>query len=204
MRHAALVTSVFLSLAALPNAAEGAEQVDAAPIPTTPDDLLVNLQAPVPIENVRALARVRDGVNLEISYDLPDVGRVSVAVHAQDDGSGRGVVRVGDAVVAEVAVVGGAVASEAADLSDLRPAQAHAVAASVLQIWREPAVTKALDDRDLKCTVAGGIAGATAGVLVASVCGIFFKKPKCVGAGYGAYYKASGYITDKCNGAQNS
>lgn len=204
MHHAALVTSHSLSLAA-PDVAESAAQVDdSAPIPTTPDDLLVSLQVPVPLENVRARVDVRDGVNLEISYDLPDVGRVSVALHAQDDGSGRGLVRVGDAVVAEVAVVGGIVASEAADLSDLRPAQAHAVAASVLQVWHEPAVTEALDDRDLKCTVAGGIAGATAGVLVTSVCGIFFKRPKCVGAGYGAYYKAWDYITDKCNGAQNN
>lgn len=55
MHFAALATSLSLSLAAAPDVAERAAQVDdCAPIPTTPDDLLVSLQAPVPLENVRA------------------------------------------------------------------------------------------------------------------------------------------------------
>jgi hypothetical protein len=197
MHQTALITSLSLNLVAAP--AERGQQVDNehAPLVAMPDDdFLAGLQAPIPLD-------VRHGAALDVSYDIGVVGRVSITVDAQDDRSGRGRVMVGDAVVVEVEVIEGAVVSEAVDLSALTPSQVHAVAASVLQVWHEPAVTAVLGDRAFKCTVAGGIAGATAGVLVFAACGVFIKKPKCVGAGYGAYHKAWGYIADKCNGAQN-
>lgn len=38
---------------------------------------------------------------------------------------------------------------------------------------------------------------------VFSACGLATKSPKCFGYGFGALYSVSGYISDKCNGAQN-
>jgi hypothetical protein len=151
---------------------------------------------------------VADG-DLEIAFDLRGVGHVSVAVYTEDEDAGRGLVTVGDAIVAEIGFVDGAVAWQTSDLSTLTPPQLHAVAASIVQVWHEDAVTEALsaataDVRDLKCNVAGGIAGATASILVGGTCGIIVKKLKlCGNAGTAAYWKVSGYISDKCNGVQN-
>src|SRR5690606_9908752 len=135
-----------------------------APTAPSPDDFFENLQVPVEIENVDIFVEVSDDIHLGISYELPEVGRVSVTVHGEEDGSGFGFVTVGDAIVTEVGVVDGALVRERADLTDLSPAEAHAVAASVFQIWHEDAVTRALsavsfESRDVKCQVAGGIAG---------------------------------------------
>lgn len=178
-------------------------------VPTTPNEFSDSLQAPVALENVRPVVELRDGIRLEVSYDLQEVGRVSIAVHTDDDGSGSGLVAVGEAVVAELRFTEGSVTREAADFSVLGSAQAHTVAASFVQIWHEDAVIEAftvatVDDRDLKCKVAGALAGATAGVLVGASCGIFFKSPTGCGKAAGtAFGYASFYITDKCNGAQN-
>lgn len=207
MYHTSVVALLSLSLAVVPATAESAPQVgDPAPA----DDFLDSLQAPVPLENVRVQMDVSDGINLEISYSLREIGHVSVAVHGEEDGSGRGLVTVGDAIVAEVEFVAGALVKESADLTSLRPAQAHAVAASVIQVWQEDVVTEALttatfDARDLKCTVAGGIAGATAGILVAGTCSIFSKNlAKCGGYSGTAYGVVSHYVSAKCNKAQNN
>lgn len=175
----------------------------AAPAPaTTAEEFFASLQAPVSLEDVAV--DVADN-QLEIGFSLREVGHVSVAVHAEDDGSGRGLVTVGGAVVAEVGLVDGAVAWEESDFSKLSPAQAQAVAASLLQVWHADAVTAALlDSRDLKCSWAGKIAGATIGIAVFSGCGLVTKNPKCYGWGFGAGSGVAGYITDKCNGAQNN
>lgn len=167
------------------------------------DDFFVSLQAPVSLEDVRVLLDARDGIHLETSYNLREAGDVSIAVHGEDDGSGLGLVIVGDAIVAEVEFVDGALVREWFDLTDLRPDQAHAVAASVLQVWHEDTVTEALtaamfDARDLKCTVAGGIAGASAGVMVMASCTIFLKNlTQCGGYSGTAYGVVSNYISNK-------
>lgn len=200
MQHTVVVASLLFSLVA--PAAESAEESPPAPVPpATADEFVARLQAPVALENIRADAA--DG-HLEISFSLREVGDVFVAVYAEDEDSGRGLVTVGDAVVTEIGFVDGAVAWEASDFSALSPAQAHAVVASLLQVWHEEAVMNALlEDRDLKCTLVGKIAGATIGVAVFSGCGLVMKSPKCIGYGYGALHSVSGYISDKCNGAQN-
>ncbi|WAS95365.1 hypothetical protein [Nannocystis punicea] len=181
-------------------------------VPATPpaaaDEFLVGLQAPIPLKNVRARLEHDGGIELEIDYDLQDIGHVSVALHGAEDGSGLGVVTIANAVVGEVEFAGGEVVWERTDLSALEPAQAQVVGASILQVWDDEHVTEALglvppDDRDLKCSVASGLAGGTAAVMVASICGVFLKAPSCLGAGYGTFHKVSGYIADKCNGAQN-
>lgn len=201
MHYAALVTSLSLSLSAAPEAAESAAHVDvSASMPAAPEDFLASLQAPVTLENVRA--EVADGW-LDISFHLRDVGNVSVTVLAEEEGSGRGVVMVDYFVVTEVEFTDGAVAREASDFSSLSPAQALTVAAGLVQVWHEDAVTEALHDRDLKCTVAGKIAGSTIGLAVFAGCGLATKSPKCYGYGYGVLHTVSGYITNKCNGAQN-
>lgn len=97
MHSAALVTSLFLSLAAAPGVAVSAAHVDdSAPVPTTPDDFLAGLEAPVPLENLRAVVDLSDGVNLEVNYNLRSVGAVSIALHTDDGGSGLGLVAVGE------------------------------------------------------------------------------------------------------------
>ena len=60
------------------------------------------------------------------------------------------------------------------------------------------------ESRDTKCTVAGGIAGATAGTLVGGACFLLFKKKMCGTAGTSVGKYVSGWIADKCNGAQNT
>ncbi|MDC0670461.1 hypothetical protein [Nannocystis radixulma] len=202
MHHTIAVASLFLSLTGASPPAESAP----AAVPPAIDDFVASLEAPVPLESISA--DVADGI-LEIDYDVRGVGDVSVAVHTEDEGSGRGLVTVGDAIVAEIGFVDGALAWQTSDLSTLTPPQAHAVAASLVQVWHEDVVTEALsaatvESRDLKCAVAGGIAGATASILVGGTCGIITKKLKfCGNAGTAAYWKVSGYISDKCNGAQN-
>ncbi|MFY0539814.1 hypothetical protein [Nannocystis pusilla] len=119
-----------------------------------------------------------EGIRLEVSYDLQEVGRVSIALHTDDDGSGVGIVAIGETVIAELRFAEGSPAWETADFSALDPAQVHAVVASIVQVWHEDAVLVAftvatVDDRDFKCKVAGSLAGATAGILVGAGCGIF-------------------------------
>ncbi|WAS96486.1 hypothetical protein [Nannocystis punicea] len=206
MRHPPAIASLLLSLAAAPPAAESAERPTALAPPATTDDFLARLEAPVALENIDADAA--DGA-LEIGFDLRGVRRVSLAMYTEGEGSGRGLVTVDDAIVAEVGFVDGAVAWQTIDLSTLTPPQAHAVAASIVQVWHEKVITEALsaatvDVRDLKCTVAGVIAGATASIILGGTCGILWKNiPMCGNAGTAAYWKVSGYIADKCNGAQN-
>ena len=183
------IVSSFLSIAATP-----------AP-EATAGEFLASLQAPVALEDLAV--DVADN-ELEISFGLRQVGHVSVAVYAEGDGSGRSLVTVGGAVVAEVGFVNGAVAWEESDFSELSPAQAQALTASLMQVWHAHAVTAALPNaRDLKCTWAGKIAGATIGVAVFAGCGVVTKSPGCYGHGIGAGYGVARYITDKCNGAQN-
>lgn len=176
------------------------------PAPIAPGvDFLGGLQARVALENLDVSLDLSDGVSLEVEYDLPEVGRVTMDVSGEVDGPGYGAVMLGDAILAEVWFRDGRVAEEATDLAGLRPAQAHAVAASVVQVWEAANFTEALDDsRDLKCTVAGGIAGATAGTLVGGSCFLFFKKKMCGTAGTTVAKYVSGWIADKCNGAQNT
>ena len=204
MHYKAVLLPLFLSLAA--SVAQGDEPSPMSVTPTAPtDDFVAGLQAaPVPFENVKVLLDVNDEISLEVSYDLLEVGHVSITVHGEDDGSGHGLVRVGDTVVAEVELVDGAVVWEATDSSTLSPAQAHAAAASIMQVWHEDAVTAALDSRGLKCWWAGKIAGATIGVAVFGGCGLVTKSPSCYGHGVGVGYGVAGYITAKCNGAQNT
>ncbi|MBZ5713694.1 hypothetical protein [Nannocystis pusilla] len=202
MHHTVAVASLFLSLAAPPSA----ESAAAAVPPATVEDFVASLQAPVALDRVDVNVAAGD---LEIAFDLREVGHVSVAVYTEDEDAGRGLVTVGDAIVAEVGFVDGAVAWQTSDLSILTPPQLRAVAASIVQVWHEDVVTEALsaatvDGRDLKCTVAGGIAGATASILVSGTCGVITKMLKyCGTAGTAAFWKVSGYISDKCNGAQD-
>ncbi|PCC69878.1 hypothetical protein SAMN02745121_08186 [Nannocystis exedens] len=150
-----------------------------------------------------------DGIHIELSYVLPEVGPISVAAHTDDGGAGLGRVTVGETVVVESKFAEGSVVWNTVDFSAFSPAQAHAVAGSVVQVWHEDAVTEAftvitVDDRDLKCKVAGSLAGATAGILVGATCGLFLKSPTGCGKAAGtAFGYASFYIADKCNGAQN-
>lgn len=153
-----------------------------------------------------------DGVDLELSYNLARVGNVSIAVHGDDDGAGHGEVLLGAKVVAEFELAGDAVVWERVDFSGFRPDQVEAVAASVAQVWHENQVEDALaativeplEARDFKCSVAGAIAGATAGILVGGSCGILLKHPGCSKAAGTAYGYASFYITNKCNAGQNT
>ncbi|MDC0669335.1 hypothetical protein [Nannocystis radixulma] len=158
------------------------------------------MQAPVSLEDVAV--DVADD-ELEISFRLREVGPVSVALRAEDDGSGRGLVTVGGAVVAEVGFVDGAVAWQECEFAGLSSVQAQAVAASVVQVWQDDAVMAALDRWSLKCTWAGQIAESTIGVAVFAGCGLVTKSPKCYGHGFAVQSVVAGYITDKCNGAQN-
>ncbi|MDC0716625.1 hypothetical protein [Nannocystis bainbridge] len=68
---------------------------------------------------------------------------MSIAVNTDDDGSGVGLVTVDEAVVAELRFAEGSAAWETADFSALGPAQAQAVAASIVQVWHEDAVIEA-------------------------------------------------------------
>jgi hypothetical protein len=154
-----------------------------APAPAaTAEEFVASLQAPVSFEELAVDLAAND---LEISFTLRELGQVSVAVHAEDDGDGRGLVTVGGAIMAEVGFVDGVVAWEEGDFSELSPEQAHAIAASVVQVWHEDAVTAALDRWSLKCTWAGQIAGATMGVAVFAGCGLISKNPSCYGYGLG-------------------
>lgn len=177
--------------------------------PAPADDILARLLVPVALEDVNASLDANDGVLLEIDYFLREVGEITIVVHGADDGSGLGLVRVDDAVVAEVQFVDGAPVTETLDVTSLRPGRAHALAASVVQVWSEHALAEALaamptEERDLKCKVAGSLAGATAGILVGATCGLFFKSPTGCGKAAGTAYGATSYyITNKCNGAQN-
>src|SRR5690606_11719796 len=105
MHYKAVLLPLFLSLAA--SVAQGDERSPMSVTPTAPtDDFVAGIQtAPVPFENVKVLLDVNDEISLEVSYDLLEVGHVSITVHGEDDGSGHGLVRVGDTVVAEVELV---------------------------------------------------------------------------------------------------
>src|SRR5690606_18735645 len=99
-RAVLLPLPLFLSLAA--SVAPGDDPTSVTPTAPT-DDFVAGLQAaPVPFENVKVFLDVNDEINLEVSYDLLDVGHVSITVHGEDEGSGHGMVTVGDTVVAEV------------------------------------------------------------------------------------------------------
>lgn len=188
MHHTVAAASLFFFLT-------GARAPAAAP-----EELFVS-QAPVSLEDVAVDVADDD---FEISFSLREVGVVTVVMYVEDDGFGRGRVTVGGVVVAEVGFVDGAVAWEESDFSKLSPAQAQAVAASVVQVWLEDAVTAALLDRwSLKCIWAGQIAGSTIGVAVFAGCGLVTKSPGCYGWGTAVGSGVAGYITDKCNGAQN-
>ena len=196
MHHTPLVLS--LTLAAAPGAAESALEL---PPPAAADELFAHLQAPVIIDDLRA--GVADS-QLEISFHLEEVGAVSLTVRQDDAGAGVGLVKVEDAVVTEVGFVDGAVVSDSSNFTTLSTAQAMAVVASLLQVWNHDTVTLALDDRDLKCWWTGKIAGSTLGVAAAAGCGLVAKSPTCVGVYATVQSAVSGYITDKCNGAQNT
>ncbi|MCY1008606.1 hypothetical protein OV079_24195 [Nannocystis pusilla] len=199
MHLPAAVASLFLSLFAAPATAESPP----APVPrATADDFYSGLEAPITQENVRVSAE--DGY-FEVSFNLREVGRVSITVYWEDEGSGRGHVTVGEAVVAEVSFVDGVLASEWADLTGLQTHQVQDVLASVVQAWQKNGVTEALGvvSRDGKCEVAGNIAGASTGTLVGAGCLLLIKKKWCVGAGSFVSKKVTGWITGKCNGAQN-
>ncbi|WP_434426403.1 hypothetical protein [Nannocystis pusilla] len=98
------VTSLLLSLAAAPPAAE---TPPAAIPPAAFDEFLASLGATRALDSMDV--DVADG-HLEINDELREVGPVSVAVYTEDEGSGRGLVTVGDAIVADVGFVDGAVA----------------------------------------------------------------------------------------------
>ncbi|MFY0540490.1 hypothetical protein [Nannocystis pusilla] len=151
-------------------AAPAATESPPAPVPrATADDFYSGLEAPITLENVRAGAE--DGY-FEVSFNLREVGAVSITVYWEDEGSGRGHMMVGDSFVAEVSFVDGAVAWEWADLTGLQTNQVHDVLASVVQVWQTNVVTEALGvvSRDGKCEVAGNIAGASTGTLVGAGC----------------------------------
>ncbi|MDC0670658.1 hypothetical protein [Nannocystis radixulma] len=88
------------------------------------------------------------------------------------------------------------------------PEQAELVTASVQQVWAHEPVHRAFaaaamgDDRDLKCTIAGSIAGVATGGLLIAGCFLITKRPKC-GKLAAVGVNAGCYIADKCNGAQN-
>jgi hypothetical protein len=177
----------------------------AAPAPTaaaaaTAEEFYASLQAPVSFEGLAVDVAAND---LEIRFSLRELGPVSVVVHVEDEGDGRGLVTVGGAVVAEVGFVDGDLAWEKGDFSGLSPVQAHAAAASIVQVWQEEVVTAALNRWSLKCTWVGQIAGATIGVAVFAGCGLVSKNPGCYGHGLAAQKAVGGYITNKCKGAQN-
>ncbi|SFF28202.1 hypothetical protein SAMN02745121_07918, partial [Nannocystis exedens] len=88
--------------------------------PTTPSEFSDSLQAPVALENVRPVVELSDSIRLEVGYDLQEVGRVSIAVHTDDDGSGVGFVAVDEAIVAELRFAEGSAAWETAVLSPVR------------------------------------------------------------------------------------
>jgi len=198
-----MLTKLFIALSL--SAAPGS-----SPAPSTPDEFLDSLQAPVAFENIRPIVELRDGIHLELSYELPEVGPISIGLHTDDGGSGLGLVTVGETVVAELRLAEGSVASETADFSALSPAQAHAVAASLMQVWREDAVTEAfmvatVDDRAKKCWLAGWMAGKVAAVLTAGACGVV-AGPLAAGCGAPAALAdvaVKGYVSNKCNQAQN-
>ncbi|PCC67883.1 hypothetical protein SAMN02745121_09236 [Nannocystis exedens] len=83
------------------------------------------------------------------------------------------------------------------------------LAASIVQVWHDDAVIEALslataDDRDLKCTIAGQLAGAVSGVGAFAACEIFVPNPvTCGKAGGTVGGWVAVHITNKCNGAQN-
>lgn len=169
--------------------------------PAAADDPFPGLQSPVALEDVRA--GVLEG-RIEINFNLPEVGAVSVTLNAEQEGLGRGLVTVEDAIVTEVGLVDDIVVWETSGLSALSPAQARALVASLIQVWHNDAVTDALGHaRDVKCTWAGKVGGSTIGVAVFAGCGLIAKSPKCYGWGFGVGSSVAGYITDKCNGAQN-
>lgn len=188
MHHTVAVASLFLLAAAPPRA-------------PTAEEFFARVQAPVSLDDVA----VETAVNgFKISFRLQEVGPVSIIVDADDGGSGRGLVTVRGTVVAEVGFVDGLVVREESDFSALIPAEVQAVVASLLQVWHEDAVrTDLLHSRDLKCWWAGKIAGGTIGLAVFSGCGLVTKSPTCYGWGTGAGAAVAGYITNKCNGAQN-
>ena len=69
--------------------------------------------------------------------------------------------------------------------------------------WSRTLASASGEGRGVKCNVAGGIAGATAGTLVGGTCFLFFKKKQCGSAGTFVGKFVSKWIVDKCDGAQN-
>lgn len=208
MCHAALLAVTLLARSFAAEAASTPERAVAPPAAPI-DDALGRLPEPAAIDDLSVSLEMNGGVLIELRYALPDVGEVAITVRGADDGSGLGRVKVDDAVVVEVPFVAGAPAAERVDMTSLRPEQAHALVASVVQVWHDNAVTEALaatpiDDRDFKCTLAGQIAGAVSGVGVLAACELLVKNPvTCGKAGGGAWANVAVYITNKCNGGQN-
>ncbi|SFF46939.1 hypothetical protein SAMN02745121_09066 [Nannocystis exedens] len=191
-----LAAFLLLSSAAVPRADSVA--------PMTPEDVILSLDESVPVDAVTATLGLDDGVVLVVDYNLGGVGRVSVMLDTDAAGSGRGLITVREAPVVEVVLQDGAVASQAAEWSALAPSEVRAVAASLVQVWSEVELTAATQGaQDLKCTIAGGLAGAVAGVGVGAACWLLTKADLCVGTGVTITSNVGGYITDKCNGAQN-
>lgn len=195
-------TDLFIALSLFAAPASGA---GLAP----PDEFLDSLQAPVSFTHVRPVVELSGGINLEISYDLPEVDRVSLDVRTDDRGSGLGFVTVDATVVAELRFTEGSLVWRTGNFSALSPSQARAVAASIIQVWDEDAVTEAfavaaIHDRDLKCLLAGQIAGAVTGVGVFAACELLQKNVvKCGKAGGTVWGYVGFHITNKCNSVQN-
>jgi len=172
--------------------------------PVTADDFIRSLDELVAVDAVTASMALDDGVVLVVDYDLRDVGPVSIMLDIDGAGSGRGLITVREVPVVELLLQDGAVASEADDWGALAPAEVRAVAASLVQVWSEVELTAAPNAAmDLKCTIAGGLAGAVAGVGVGAACWLLTKADPCVATGVTLASNVGGYIVDKCNGAQN-
>lgn len=187
-----ITTSLALTCPSIPSGAVSA-------------DFHINLEAPVEFRNVDVTLNTSDGIELDVSYELARVGRVLVSLRGDDEGNGFGLVMVEDNVVVEIETVGGVIVSNWGDLTRLRTTQMHDAAAGVVQIWCEEAVVRALEaaPRDGKCKLAGKIAGASTGTLVGAGCYLFVKKKWCTGLGTAVYTEVSGWISAKCDKAQN-
>ncbi|MDC0716556.1 hypothetical protein [Nannocystis bainbridge] len=177
----------------------------AFPYPATAPDAEPPFAAIAPT-TIHIVTNPGEGIDLELSYDWPDLGRVGLEVFAGVDGTGALLVLLDEAMIAAIDLHRGELAGIHPGLA-LDHADVLALADSIVQVAHSQPVQELLlgDERGWGCWLAGKMAGAAAGVLAAGTCAAVAGPlaPGCVAPGSLSFKGVDQYIVGKCNKAQN-
>lgn len=167
------------------------------------------LSPPPCMDDVQVYVALDAGVAIDLEFADRAAGRVGFSAHIDEHGDGGALLFVDDAPTLELAFEAGEIAS-ILQAAPLGKGESRRIGEGILELWRgqclEDALENAADGNRWKCWLAGAIAGKVAGVLAAGACGAVAGPlaAGCAAPAALADVTVSGYVSNKCNQAQNT